>query len=107
MNWYCKHKHTNLDFNRSFVQSLNASTTNHHIVKYSLPRRYISAQTNLAKNKNITITSADKDGGIVILDTIDYNNKLMNLLNDKNTYIPSSLNTINKNIEIFNKSYRK
>ena len=28
----------------------------------------------------------------------------MNLLNDKNTYIPTSCNNINKNIEIFNKS---
>ena len=31
----------------------------------------------------------------------------MNLLNNKNTYILTFLNTINKNIEIFNKFYKK
>ena len=42
--------------------------------------------THLAKNKNIIITS-DKDGGVAILDTIDYHKKkLTNLLDDLNTY---------------------
>ena len=31
----------------------------------------------------------------------------MNLLRDNNTYIPSSSNIISKNIDIFNKSYKK
>ena len=42
-----------------------------------------------------------------MLDTIDYHNKLINLLSDKNTYISTSLNTINNNIEIFINSYKK
>ena len=66
----------------------------------------MTAFTNLAKNKNIIIISPDKGGGVAILDTVNYHKKIMNLLNDQNTYTPTSLKNINKNIEIFDKSYK-
>ena len=41
------------------------------------------------------------------MDSSLYNNKLMELLNDKNTDKQISLQTINKNIDIFDKSFKK
>ena len=35
---------------------------------------------------NIIITPSDKDDSIVIIDSTYYNNKIMELLNEKNTY---------------------
>jgi len=40
----------------------------------------------LKKDKNITIKKADKNAGIVILNTIDYLNKINVMLSDSNTY---------------------
>ena len=42
-----------------------------------------------------------------ILDTVDCHKKLINLLNDQNIYTLTFLKNINKNIEIFNKFYKK
>ena len=69
-------------------------TNTHHISNYTLTRKYISALTNLAKN-NITITSWDKSGRI-ILNKTGYHNEIMYLLSDDNNITPTSLN-INKN----------
>ena len=65
------YRHTNSDFSRGFIQGLIASTTNHHSPTQNLLRRYITALTNLVKNKNISITSLDKGGGIAIIDIVD------------------------------------
>ena len=40
----------------------------------------------LKNNKNIIITSADKCNKTIILEKTDYDNKMLNLLNDTNTY---------------------
>ncbi|XP_069952924.1 uncharacterized protein [Cherax quadricarinatus] len=45
---------------------------------------------NLANDPNIIVTTADKGGGVVILNTSDYNTKMMDLLNDQSTYEPIS-----------------
>ena len=65
------YRHTDSNFNRGFIQSLITSITNHHTPTHNLPRRYITALTNLAKNKNIIIISLDKGRGIAILDTMN------------------------------------
>ena len=41
----------------------------------SLPRRYVQALNDLANDKSIIITQADKGGGIVIMDTKKYDEK--------------------------------
>ena len=61
------YRHTDSDFDKAFPQGLITSTDNHHTPNHTLPRKYISALTNLAKHKNITITSPEKGGGIAIL----------------------------------------
>ena len=50
-----KYRHIDSDFDKGFTQGLTASITNHQTSNHTLPKRYISALTNLAKNKNITI----------------------------------------------------
>ena len=55
---------------------------------------------------NIYIYS-DKGGGVVIMDSTVYNQKLMDLLDDNNIYEQISLQTITNNISNFNKSYKK
>ena len=41
---------------------------------------------NLKKDTNTVITRADKGGTVVIMDSLDYQNKINTLLLDKNTY---------------------
>ena len=50
---------------------------------------------------------SDKGGGVVIMDSTVYNQKLMDLLDDNNIYEQISLQTIINNINNFNKSYKK
>ena len=94
------YRHIDSDFNIT-------STTNNHTPTHNLPRRYITAHTNLTKNKNILITFPHKSGRIAILDTVDYHKKLMTQLNDQNTYTSQPLLTTSIKTEIFNKSYKK
>ncbi|XP_057297959.1 uncharacterized protein LOC130628918 [Hydractinia symbiolongicarpus] len=58
--------------------------------------------TKLARNPNITIKPADKGGGICILNTTEYIDKVHLHLNDRNTYIqmPNDLtNDISKEVK--------
>ena len=41
---------------------------------------------NLSSNTQITIKKADKNSGIVIMNTTDYRSKVMNMLKDVNVY---------------------
>lgn len=52
----------------------------------ALPLRYIKALKNLGKDANILILQADKGGGVVIMNKVDYNRKMNDLLNDNTTY---------------------
>ena len=54
--------------------------------KSYLPRRYTEALKNLAKNEQIVITQADKGGGIIIMDSVHYKEKIKALLDDLETY---------------------
>ena len=57
----------------------------------TLPRRYINALENLAMDKNITVTQADKGGGVIIMDSSHYLQKLNELLSDAETYEKKTL----------------
>ena len=93
------------DFEKGFIQGIitsSLSSTN----ETSLPRRYITALKNLSKRQDITITSSDKGGGIVIMNTNTYNDKMMDLLNDTNTYTTTTFQEITHKTEILNKDLR-
>ena len=51
---------------------------------------------------SIIITLSDIDGGVVIMDSTHYSNKITESFNDKNI-----IQTITKYIVIFNKPYKK
>ena len=72
-----------------------------------LPRRFEEALKQLGKRNEIIITHADKGGGIVILNKSDYNDKIMNLLNDENTYKKKNHGYITNEALKFNKEVRK
>ena len=62
-----------------------------HVVKYNSNRNNISSTDRLAlkslrNNQNIIIKKADKGGCIVILDTVNYTQKINSMLSDITTY---------------------
>ena len=75
------------DIDKGFKQGLILGcTVAAEAERPAIPRRYIKTLQDLKNNKDITITSADKGGGIVIMNTDDYNKKMEDLLADTNTY---------------------
>ena len=101
------YKHHDSDFDKRFLQGIITASTNCHSDEPTLPKRYITALKSLSSNHNIVISPSDKGGGVVIMDSAVYNQKLMDLLDDDNTYEQISLQTITNNINNFNKSYKK
>ena len=73
----------------------------------SLPRRYMQALNELANDKSIIITQADKGGGIVIMDAKRYDEKMKEMLSDRNTYKKIKTGQGRKDSEQFNKEARK
>jgi len=55
-------------------------------VKHNISREERNAIKSLRLDKNIIIQKADKGGGIVVLNTTDYKNKILSMLNDPVTY---------------------
>ena len=94
------------DFHKGFLQGVIAAFTNCHFDELTLPNGYITAIKYLFSNHIIVISPSDKCEGVVNMDSTGYNEKLMDLLGDNNTYEQISLQTISNNIN-FNKSYRK
>ena len=89
------------DFNKGFIQELLAATTIVYIDDLTLPRRHLTALRGLSMNNNIMITHSDKGSGVVIIDLTQWTKKIELL------YEQISLETKNKNVDIFNKSYKK
>ena len=52
-----------------------------------LPHRFRLAINELTLKNNLRICESDKGGKVIILDEVDYLNKMYTLLNDVNTYI--------------------
>ena len=72
-----------------------------------LPRRCMKALKSLADDSAITITQADKGGGVVILDTTEYIRKMNDLLKDNKTYTKKEPGYIEKASKRFNQEARK
>ncbi|XP_076057224.1 uncharacterized protein LOC143034761 [Oratosquilla oratoria] len=73
------------EFDRGFIQGVLLASLS-EIKEPVIPKRYIEALKKLASDDHIYISSADKGGGIVILDKSTYNTKMEILLKDTNTY---------------------
>ena len=79
------------DFHKSFIQGTIAASTNCQTDKQILPRRYLAALKTLFSNKNIIILPSDKGDGVVMESSVQ---KLMDLLDNNNTYKQISLQAI-------------
>ena len=73
----------------------------------ALPRRFIRAIENLSKDKSIIVLSADKGGGVIVMDQKDYDEKMQNLLDDSETYRKERTGYVKARSEEFNKKARK
>ncbi|XP_076066117.1 uncharacterized protein LOC143039760 [Oratosquilla oratoria] len=73
----------------------------------SIPRRFKIALENLGSDEDLVITSADKGGGVVILNRTDYNIKMMDLLNDTSTYEKKPLGNAEREGIRFKKESRR
>ena len=62
-------------------KALIVATTDINADDNALPRRHMVALRGLS----IFITPSDKGSSVVVMDFTDYNNKIMELLNDKDT----------------------
>ena len=70
------------NFHKGFLQGIIAASINCHSDELTLPNRCITALKSLSSNHNIVISPSDKSGGVVIMDSTVYNQKLMDLLRD-------------------------
>ena len=61
----------------------------------------------LSKDDNIVVTSADKGGGVIVMDKSDYDAKMQDLLSDPETYKKIETGTIRCQSVEFNKKTRK
>ena len=61
-------------------------TTMNKKCRKNINKQESNALKELKSNSNIVIKKADKSAGIVIMDKLDYENKIFEMLNDKNTY---------------------
>ena len=50
------------------------------------PRRHLKALRELRQDGDLAIVPADKGGGLVVLDRLDYDSKVLKLLSCLNTY---------------------
>ena len=100
------YRYTDTDFNKGFIQGIITSSIDTSDSHYALPTRHINALKDLSRDNNIHITSADKGGGVVVMDTHTYTQKIASLLNDTDTYETTKISHINKETSKFNKSLR-
>ena len=80
------YKHHDSDFLEGYLQGIITASTNCYSDELTLPNRYITALKSFSSNHNIVISSSDKGGGVVIMDSTVYKQNLMDLLGDNNTY---------------------
>ena len=79
------YRYKDSDFQQGYIQGLLTSALC-DTPNPTLPKRYLRALEALAKDPAIRITTADKGGGVVVMDAISYQQKMTDLLSDGNTY---------------------
>ena len=95
-------KHHATDFHKGFIQGIISASTICHSDELTLPNRYITALKALSSNHQIILSSSDKCGSVVIMDSMVYNQKLMDLLGDSNTDEQISLQIFSNNMTLTN-----
>ena len=80
------YRHNDSDLNKGFIQRLLAVTTNVNTDDLALLKRHRAALKELSRNNTRIIPLSDKDGGVIIMDSTHYNNKMMELWDEKKTH---------------------
>ena len=89
IDYFVANHHSDSDVERGFIQGLVAATTSLSKVQQpSLPLRFVKALERLGRNNNLHITKADKGGGVIVMDSSEYTQKMTSLLADCDTYQP-------------------
>ena len=70
------------------------------------PKRYSIALNDLKKEKSIKICKADKGAKIVVMDTCDYNSKVVDLLTDNKVYKKIRKNPLSRMQSEFNRGLK-
>ncbi|UYV60784.1 hypothetical protein LAZ67_1002292 [Cordylochernes scorpioides] len=99
----------NVHMIRNFVASTlaptpSSRTSQHNKESHRRINKEISILNNLSKNKNITISRADKGGSVVILNTEDYINRMKTHLNNTEFFVKIEPQEASKSITAFKKS---
>ena len=81
------------DFHKGFAQGIIDASANRQTDELTLPRWYLAALMTLSSNSTPIISPFDEGVGVVI-DSAVYNQKLMDLRDDNNTYEEIYLETI-------------
>ena len=91
-------------FKQGFVTCLTALAGSSKPV---IPRRYMKSLQELSRDPNIVISSSDKGGGVIILDRLTYDSKMLDLLSDTTIYEEVTSGTCQKASDKFNKEARR
>ena len=101
-------RYTDSDIEKGFKQGVSACITAlAGEENYSIPERFAKAIDELRNDSSIIITTADKGGGVVIMNYEDYVEKMKTLLLDPNTYRSEKTGTCKIRSDKFNKQARK
>ena len=92
LNWInINYRENDADFDKGFTEELITTTNNIYIDDCVLLWRHRDVLRGMSKNYFIIITS-DISRGVDIMDFIHYNNKIIELLDDKNKWTNFSAN---------------
>ena len=95
------------DIEKGFIQGvLTCCQAMANEEESNMPRRYFQALKTLADDQSIVITPADKGGGVVIIDKSEYDQKMRELLDNKDVYRKKPKGHVEKSSKCFNKRVR-
>ena len=102
------YRQSDSEFSKGFIQGILSSTSlNPTLNQTIIPKRYVTALSQLKQNDDIYITPSDKGGGIVILNSHDYITKMNTLVQDTNVYSPTNLKAIEKSTKNFISKFKQ
>lgn len=102
------HRYDDSDLEKGFKQGVTACmTAAAKDQDPTIPKRFVKALEGLREDPSIIITTADKGGGVVVMRTEEYQQKMESLLQDRNTYKSVRQGTCNDSSGTFTKQARK
>ena len=100
--------HKTSDLNKGFAQGVITTMNCLKNEQFpALPRRYEKALNDMKKDSSVHITQADKGGGVVVMDSSSYTEKMIELLEDETTYTARQQGFAEKQGMAFNQSMRR